>query len=38
MSVEHPSPLVTSIGFGRMAGFLVVYAIKKNLAVSVGIF
>ena len=41
MNIEHLSPLVTSVAFGGMTGFLIGYAIKKIMkivAVAPGIF
>lgn len=41
INIDHLGPIVTSVGFGGMAGFLIGYAIKKImkiLAVGAGIF
>jgi uncharacterized membrane protein (Fun14 family) len=41
MSIEHLSPIATSIGFGGIIGFLIGFAIKKTmkiLAIGAGIF
>jgi uncharacterized membrane protein (Fun14 family) len=41
INIDHLGPLVTSVGFGGMTGFLIGYAIKKImkiLAVGAGIF
>jgi uncharacterized membrane protein (Fun14 family) len=41
MSIEHLGPIATSIGFGGMVGFLIGFAIKKEmkiLAIGAGIF